>query len=254
MLTEEQSRKETDRVLRLMQKFDPREAQNLPKGDFYVRPSTQKAIWTSVAAGFSLVIFLLAILWLAAGVGADFAGWLVGIGVLLIIPMIYPALVEWRLCEIQPIYGSHRLGQVWIGQRTEPWMLRSGGSSPDTVYLEREDINTPDVSWWSRIFFKLDQLVESPKGRRILMRDGVDDLYRIRDYWIGKRNQSNEANIESRGYQEATYNLLSRHLSGGDLEDKIRQMIREELQAALAQLPRQVVEEFAKSFEVNSGE
>lgn len=258
MITEEQSRQETDRVLRLMRKFNPREAQPLPEGDVYVLPSSQTAVWATLWAAVLVPSLWLAVLWgISLGGGSELATAVtiigLGLGLLLTVVMVHPVLVEWRLRLIRPIYASRRLGQVWVGQRAEPWMLRGGGSSPDTVHLERQEISTPQTSWASRTFFKDDQLVEIPSGQVILMREGLSDLYRIRDYWLGKRNQGNEATIESNERLEAIRRLLAERL--GELSvETIRQVVREELQKALARLPKQVVAEFAKSFDVGVAE
>lgn len=254
MITEEQSRQETDRVLRLMRKFDPQNAQPLPEGDVYVLPSNQPAVWATLWVALLTPVLWTAVLWVVGlGGGGDLTMAATVIGLLITIVMVHPVLVEWRLRHIRPIYASRRLGQVWVGQRTEPWMLRGGGSSPDTVHLERQEISTPQTSWMSRTFFRNDQLVEIPSGQVILMREGLADLYRIRDYWLGKRNQGNEATIESNGHLNAIYGLLANGLGDAQV-DKIRQVVREELQKALALLPQAVVAEFSRSFNVSSGD
>ena len=250
MLSEEQSTQETDRIMKLMRKYDPSEAKKIPEGDFYVRPSNQDAVWATLASG-SLITVLWILLILLGSLDKELASWLMAIGTILTIAIAHPALVEWSVRDIRPVYGSMALGSVWVGQRTQPWMFRGGGSSPDTVQLQRQDIDTPELGWFGRTFFSHDQRVRLPSGKEVLLADEAVDFYRIRDYWLRVRNQSQKATMETRDFMEQ----ISRYFTGPEgirFTQTLRDLIREELQQALASVPRAVVAEFAKSFDVGA--
>lgn len=252
MLSEEAVQRETERILKLMVKYDPRAGNNLPKGDFYIQTSVQNTVWAGITATALLMLIWPLLLWLMSMSG-EFVWLLLGIGIVLTVAIIHTVAVEWRLRWIQPVYGSFALGQVWIGQRTETWMFRRGGSSPDTLDLQEKEIDTPELGWLARALFKHDQRVRLPSGKEVLMDNDAVDFYQLRNHWVHKRNQNQVAGVDSRDFLATIAEFLTGP-GGNTLLDKVRVIVREEMQRALVTLPRAVVEEFAKSFEVGSPE
>ena len=231
MTTSSIHRPTTEEILKLLEKWQPEMVTSIPAEDHYglrsIQPIVLKAArelpvvivaWT-IFAIFTLVyapqlkpdavpefrqfaVILLTVVQLAAWFCVIRALWLMG--------------VEWVRYRIQPIYVSHHLGQLFVGQRGYA-ILGMSDSKPDTADLQNREVTTPDQPYYIRLFFWSNQQVLLPENDKrksgyiiIVPQEAAEKIYAVQGHYQEQRSIALQVPATSLQVQRETLEKIER--------------------------------------------